>query len=101
MKNKIENDETLDGGKVEELSLKDIKIDLIKKQKLTTARTLAYMLILILAFSVFSHILLTVWLLPNDKTNVVEAVDRIFHSWLPVISGFAGAAVSYFFTREK
>jgi nitrate reductase NapE component len=91
----------IEGGEIRDIDPSQLKADPIKKQKVLTARTLAYILIGILTLSVVAHYSVTVWLLQSENGEVVDITDRIFNSWLPVISGFAGAAVTYFFTREK
>jgi hypothetical protein len=36
-----------------------------------------------------------------DKREAVESLSKIFNNWLPVITGLAGSAVTYYFTKEK
>ena len=73
----------------------------IERHKATTARRIAYLLIGILGGSfVIHHVLVTV-LAFNNKTAAMEVLERSFNTWLPVISGLTGAAVAYFFTRER
>ena len=79
----------------------DASYDLIERHKATTTRRIAYLLIIILGGSfVIHHVLVTV-LAFNDKTAAMEVVERSFNTWLPVISSLTGAAVTYFFTRER
>lgn len=35
------------------------------------------------------------------KHDAVKSLEAVFHAWLPVLSGLVGAAVTYYFTREK
>jgi len=70
-------------------------------QKAKTTRALAIFLISLLAGSVILHYGFTAWMLIIDKTAVVTGLDRIFIAWLPVVSGLASSAVTYYFTREK
>jgi hypothetical protein len=76
-------------------------VDPLKKQKATAARNLAYVLVGTLIFSVIGHYTAVGWLLFKEKKPVVEVLAGIFQIWLPVISGLAGSAVTYFFTKEK
>ncbi len=89
----------IEGGPI---SLKsDASYDLIERHKATTTRRIAYLLVIILGGSfVIHHVLVTV-LAFNDKTAAMEVVERSFNTWLPVISSLTGAAVTYFFTRER
>jgi len=96
-----DDDSVIEGGEIHDIDPSKLKTDPIKKQKVLTARTLAYILICILTLSVVAHYGVTVWLLQSNKKEVVDITERIFNSWLPVISGFAGAAVTYFFTKER
>ena len=62
---------------------------------------LAFWLILTLLLSVLVHYSATVVLEWNDKGKASESLSRIFHAWLPVISGFVGSAVAYHFTKKE
>jgi hypothetical protein len=35
------------------------------------------------------------------KHDAFKSLEAIFNAWLPVLSGLVGAAVTYYFTREK
>lgn len=74
---------------------------ILTKQKAKTTRTLAYLLVAILAGSVGLHYGITAWLIIQKNVTAVETLDRIFIGWLPVISSLAGSAVTYYFTKEK
>src|ERR1035437_10733627 len=37
----------------------------------------------------------------NGKHEAVKSLEPILNAWLPVGSGLAGAAVTYYFTRER
>ena len=74
--------------------------DSIKRHKATTTRWLAYLLISILGGSFIIHYGVMAWLAAQNKTAAMEVVERTFNTWLPVISGLAAAAATYFFTRE-
>ena len=87
-----------DGG---DISIQLDGYDLIGRHKATTARWLAYLLIGMLGGSFVLHYVVTVLFAFFNKTAAMEVVERTFNVWLPVISGLAGAAVAYFFTRER
>ena len=73
----------------------------IERHKATTTRWLAYLLISILGGSFVIHYGVMAWLAAQNKTAAMEVVERTFNTWLPVISGLAAAAATYFFTRER
>ena len=37
----------------------------------------------------------------NGKHDSVKSLETVLNAWLPVLSGLVGAAVTYYFTREK
>jgi hypothetical protein len=37
----------------------------------------------------------------SGKHDAVRSLEAISNAWLPVLSGLVGAAVTYYFTREK
>ncbi len=71
------------------------------RHKATTTRWLAYLLIIILGGSFVIHYGVMAWLAAQNKTDAMKIVEQTFSAWLPVISGLAAAAVTYFFTRER
>ena len=79
----------------------DPSYNLIEKHKATTTRWLAYLLIGMLGESFIIHYGAMVWLAAQNKTDVMKIVEQTFSIWLPVISGLAAAAATYFFTRER
>jgi len=90
---------TIEGGEIKELDV--YKIDPLKKQRAATTRALAYLLVAILFLSVVIHYGMVAWLLSNGKKDVTVELSTIFSTWLPVISGLAGSAVTYYFAQEK
>jgi H+/Cl- antiporter ClcA len=99
--NRQENEITIEGGDIKELDDAPYKIDDLKKQRAATTRTLAYLLVACLILSVVTHYGMVAWLLSTGKKDVVIELSTIFGIWLPVISGLAGSAVTYYFTQEK
>ena len=100
----IEGDETpkidIDGGEI--AGEFDAYTDnSIKRHKATTIRWVAYLIIGMLGGSFLIHYGVITWLAVNNKTSAMEVTERTFNVWLPIISSLAGAAVTYFFTRER
>jgi hypothetical protein len=93
-----DEEQVIEGGEIREFGDYAYKV---KEQRAKTTRMLAYFLLFVLVFSFVGHYGITTWLLLNNKEAIVESLNRIFNTWIPVISGFAGAAVTYFFTKEK
>lgn len=62
-------------------------------------RAVAIILIVLLGVLVLVQVIVLAILEWNGKK--VENVSNAFHSALPVVSGLAGSAVTYYFTREK
>jgi hypothetical protein len=95
----IDEGEVIEGGEIVELD-EPYHVEL-KKQRAATTRSLAYVLVGILAFSVAAHYIAVAYLLTNGKKDVTVELSTIFSTWLPVISGLAGSAVTYYFAQEK
>lgn len=93
-----DEEQIIEGGEIREFGDYAYKI---KEQRAKPTRTLAYLLLLVLFSSFVGHYGITTWLLLNEKASVADALNRIFNTWIPVVSGFAGAAVTYFFTKDK
>jgi hypothetical protein len=72
-----------------------------EKHHAVTASRLANWLLGILVISFVVHYLAIVVLSLCEKEEAVEALSSAFGSWLPVMSGFVGGAVTYYFTREQ
>ena len=96
-----DEEQVLEAGKINRLDDSNVRINPYAKLKFLTTRTLAYIIIIILTLSVLGHYMVTIYLLKSGQASIVNVTDRIFNTWLPVISGFAGAAVTYFFTKER
>ena len=64
-----------------------------------TARRIAYFLVSIMVFTVVGHYVLTLVLgLLGGEEATIGMISGIFRSWFPVITGFAGGAITYFLT---
>lgn len=72
-----------------------------EKHQAETSQKLAFSLVVVLAVTIGIHYLTTIILELNGHHNAVESIEKIFNSWLPVIAGFVGAAVTYYFTKDK
>ena len=72
-----------------------------EKHHAVTASWLAYLLLGILVTSFVVHYVAIVFLSIYEKKETVEALSSLFATWLPVMSGFVGGAVTYYFTREQ
>jgi len=72
-----------------------------EKHRADTARKLAYWLVIVLGGSIAIHYVTIVALELNGHHNAVESLEKIFNSWLPVISGLVGGATTYYFTKDK
>ena len=72
-----------------------------EQHRAQTSRWLAFVIILLLAASVAAHYGVITWMYLSGHADVVPSLDRVFDVWLPVISGLASAAVTYYFTRSK
>ena len=66
-----------------------------------TASRLANWLVGVLVVSFVVHYVAIILLSLNEKKEAVEALSSLFGTWLPVMSGFVGGAVTYYFTREQ
>lgn len=65
------------------------------------ARSIANRLILIFALVIAAQYVFTIWLALPEKTEALAAVEKLFGIVLPVVSGFLGAAVTYYFTKDR
>ncbi len=61
------------------------------------ARTLIWMMAVGLVLH-YAAVMALEW---AGKHDAVKSLEAIFNAWLPVLSGLVGAAVTYYFTREK
>lgn len=96
-----ENDEAqpIEGGLVTEAD-EDLSFHKEKHQA-DTARKLAYWLVAVLGGSIALHYVTVLTLELNGHHGAVESLEKIYNSWLPVISGLVGGAATYYFTKDK
>jgi hypothetical protein len=72
-----------------------------KKHRAETARSLAYGLVGILAFTILIQYGMTVLLICQNRESGVATLEKLFSTLLPVLSGLVSGAATYYFTREK
>ena len=64
-----------------------------------TRQWLTYLIIGLLAATFFLHYASLAWWIDAERPATVAAVQKVFDVWLPVISGLAGSAATYYYTR--
>ena len=62
---------------------------------------IAKRLIWMMAIGLLVHYAAVIALELFGKHDAVKSLETIFNAWLPILSGLVGAAVTYYFTREK
>ena len=62
---------------------------------------IAWILLEIMAGGLALHYAAVIAFEWNGKHEAVKSLEPILNAWLPVVSGLAGAAVTYYFTRER
>jgi hypothetical protein len=74
--------------------------DLLKQRHAQTASKLAGWLLGMLGGTVALHYICIMVLILLKRDESTKIVEDFYHSWLPVLSGLAGSAATYYFTRE-
>jgi hypothetical protein len=72
----------------------------LEERKAETAKKLASWLVGILGGSIVVQYACVMTLVLTGRDYGAKVVEDLFHSWLPVVSGLAGAAVTYYFTKN-
>jgi hypothetical protein len=80
--------------------LKHIEASL-KQKEATTAQYLAYIIVLMLFASVVGHYALMGFFVWQGRGDATATFEHIFNAWLPVVSGLASAAATYYFTKDR
>ena len=95
--------EELEGGFVRDLDEPDESAPRFEERKYRakTASYLAFLLVAILVLTLVLHYIATLILSCYKQAETVQVLGEIFDKWLPVITGFVGGAVTYYFTKEK
>lgn len=95
-----QDNELIQGGDISGLDADGIEWK-PEKHHAETARGLAFLLVWVLVVSFILHYLAIVVLSWMEKASAVDTLSSLFGVWLPVISGFVGGAVTYYFTKER
>jgi hypothetical protein len=90
----------VDAGFVHDLDQDSIGFE-PQKHRAKTASYLAFILVAILALTLLLHYVSTLILCCYGQIETAKSLGQIFDKWLPVITGFVGGAVTYYFTKEK
>jgi hypothetical protein len=78
----------------------DIQTDNITTQEARTARLLAIALSCLLGATVIIQYSVLAALTLRGHDTAVPVFEHLFNSWLPVISGLSGSAVTYYLTKR-
>jgi hypothetical protein len=62
--------------------------------------SLAFWLLFAMLASFVMHYTTVLVLELTDRGDAVDSLTQIFHSWLPVVSGFVGTSVAYYFAKQ-
>lgn len=91
----------IDGGDVWDLSedSSDFPQFVPPTHREKTARFIAILLIAILTLSVVFHYAMVIICSLCFENLDIQKLSQIYDGWLPVISGFVGAAVTYYYTQ--
>ncbi len=73
----------------------------IQKQEADTTRRLAFLSVLMLGGYLLLHYIATIIIGIWGPDSLLIPLKDIFSTALPVLSGLAGSAATYFFTRSK
>lgn len=73
----------------------------IQKQEADTTRRLAFISVLLLGGYIFFHYIAMIIIGILALDSLLTSLEDIFSAALPVLSGLAGSAATYFFTRNK
>jgi hypothetical protein len=65
------------------------------------ARNLAYGLVVLLAASIVGQYCVIGFLFARGLRDALPNFEHLFNIWLPVISGLASSAITFYLTKEK
>ena len=74
--------------------------ELLKQSHAATANKLAKWLLALLGGSIVIHYICLMVLIFYKRDDGVKILEEFFHTLLPVLSGLAGSAVTYYFTKN-
>lgn len=93
-----DDSEIIEGGQIS--TFEELSYDPVRHRE-DTARNLAFVLVFILALSVFAHYGTNIWLRFTGHDQVAEGISKIFDVWLPIISSLASGAVTHYFSKDR
>jgi hypothetical protein len=70
------------------------------KHRARTASCFAYILVIALIATLVLHYITIAIIAYRGDQEIAEILSRVFDKWLPIISGFVGGAITYYFTKE-
>jgi hypothetical protein len=74
--------------------------ELLKQGHAATAHKLAKWLLVLLSGTVLIHYTCLMFLIFYKRDEGIKVLEEFSHAWLPVLSGLAGSAVTYYFTKN-
>jgi hypothetical protein len=74
--------------------------DLLKQKHAQTTSKLAGWLLGMPGGTVVIHYICIMILILLKRDESAKVLEDFYHSWLPVLSGLAGSAATYYFTRN-
>ena len=89
----------IEGGRVE--GVQDVVAFHERKHHAQTASYIGYILVGLLGVSFFFHYICKLFLVYNNMPDQAKDFSDDFKTWLPIISGLAGSATTYYFTRQN
>lgn len=92
--------ELIQGGSISGLDQDEVAWR-AEKHHAETASHLATILVWVLVLTFVAHYLAITIFSWAGKESTVETLSSLYGVWLPVISGFVGGAVTYYFTKER
>jgi hypothetical protein len=95
-----DNDEPIEGGYVTDLD-KPLESFNKAKHEANTARRLSYLFVGVLAGYIVLHYVVSFFAAMWLTVEAQETFQNIFNASLPVLSGLAGSAATYFFTKRE
>lgn len=81
--------------------LRPVKSSDAGQYHLQTVRRVAYSLLALLALTILVHYAVTVYVVIWGEKDNMDRIDQVFNVILPVVSGLAGSAATYFFTEPR
>ena len=101
----IDGAQVVDGGEIGTPAEPEVE-HVLAHRRLGTASQLAFMVLGLLGLTFLVHYSSVLYLTATtesfeDMEKRIGLLGQIFDVWLPVISGLAGSAATYFFTKAR